>query len=467
MKIALIQCPAWGRQNPPLALSMLTAYLRAKGKEVYNFDLNNELFQQVKEEDKLLWQLSNEPFWEDRTKVLKFASDYKKIIDGHIDKVLRTGTSIIGFSVFNTSIEFSLLMAKEIKDRDKDRIIVFGGPHCFPHMQGLQIIQEDAVDAMVIGEGEVILAELVSQAESCGRVDVCEGVWFKKEGKVIDCGNRSFISDLDKLPFADFGDFVLDSYGEPNRLPIYLSRGCPNRCVYCNENILWRGYRFRSGKRTFEEMEYQLNRYGQVTHFDFADQLVNGNPKELSQLADLIIKENLRIGWAGQAIIRSYMTSELLNKLKRSGCVCLAYGLESGSQKVLDLMKKGFKVECAQQVIRNTHNAGINAVVNLMFGFPGETDGDFKQTLDFISENRDYISTVNPSRAYTAIGVGSYLYEHADEFDIDLDQGHLFWKTKSGDNTYEIRQKRYEAFCDLAVSLGIKFSFPVNTSQEN
>lgn len=462
MKIALIQCPAWGRQNPPLALSMLSAYLRNRGRKVYLFDFNNKLFNQVRVEDRALWQLSNEEFWEDKSKVLKFASDYKELIDNCISEVLQTNANIIGFSVFNSSLELSLLIAKEIKNKAINKIIIFGGPHCFPHIQGLQIIQEDVVDAMVIGEGEVTLDELVLQVESLGRVDFCEGAWLKKDGKVVDCGSRAFISDLNKLPFADFGDFELDSYGEPNRLPIYLSRGCPNRCVYCSENILWRGYRSRAGKRVFEEIRHQLNRRGQVTHFDFADQLVNGNPYELSQLADLIIKEGLKITWAGQAIIRAYMRPELLNKLKQSGCVCLAYGLESGSQKVLDLMKKGFTIEDAQQVIRDTHNAGIDAVTNFMFGFPGETDEDFKQTQDFIYKNREYISTVNPSRVYTAIGVGSYLYDHADEYNVDFSMGHLFWRTKSGDNTYDIRKKRYESFCNLVASLDIKFSYPIS-----
>jgi radical SAM superfamily enzyme YgiQ (UPF0313 family) len=347
-------------------------------------------------------------------------------------------------------------MAREIKNRAKDRIIVFGGPQCFPHMQGLQIIQEDVVDMMAIGEGEVTLDELVSQMESSGRVDFCEGLWFKKEDKVVQCSHRALISDLNQLPFADFGDFALDSYDQPNRLPIYLSRGCPNKCVYCNENMNWRGYRTRKGKKVFEEIRHQLSKYNQVTHFDFADQLVNGSPQELLQMADLIIKEGLKVTWAGQAMIRHYMTPDLLNKLKQSGCVCLAYGLESGSQKVLDLMRKGFTTKDAQRVIRDTHRAGIDAVANFMFGFPGETEDDFGQTLDFISENKEYISTVNPSRAYTAIGVGSYIYEHADEFNVDLTSGHLFWETKNRDNTYEIRQKRYEKFCNLVSSLGIK-----------
>lgn len=462
MKTALIQCPAWGRQNPPLALSMLSAYLRSRGKEVYNFDLNNELFHQVKEEDKQLWLLSNESFWDNRSKALKFKSDYSELMGSFIDKILTTEADIIGFSIFNSSKELSLLMAKEIKDRAKDKIIIFGGPDCFPHMEGLQIINEGSIDAMVIGEGEVTLGELVSQIDSLGKINFCRGAWIKKENKVIDCGNSESFADLNKLPFADFSDFSLGLYEEPNRLPIYLSRGCPNSCVYCNENIYWRGYRSRSGERVFEEMKYQLKIHSQVRHFDFADQLVNGNPWELVRLADLIIKEGLKITWAGQAIIRPYMTSELLDKLKQSGCICLAYGMESGSQRILNLMKKGFTVEVAQRVLSDTHKAGIHVVVNFMFGFPGETETDFKKTLDFVDKNRECISTVNPSPSYTAIGKSSYLYNNASEFNIDLSSGHLFWKSKNGDNTYEIRKSRYKTFCRLVDSLGIKFSYPVD-----
>lgn len=462
MKIALVQCPAWGRQNPPLALSMLSAYLRNKKREVYLFDLNNELFHKVKDEDKRLWQLSNEAFWENKSKVLEFASKYDELLDYFVREILETEVSIVGFSTFNSSKELSLLIASRIKKIDKNKKIIFGGPHCAPHIQGKEIIKECAVDMIVIGEGEVTLDEIINIIERDGKVDSYEGTWLKKDGKVIDCGNRPLIEDLNELPFADFGDFKLESYDEPYRLPIYLSRGCPNRCVYCNENIFWHGYRSRSGLKVFEEMKYQLNKQKAVTHFDFADSLVNANVRELSHLADLIIKDGIRITWSGQAMIRSYMTPELLRKLKQSGCVCLAYGMESGSQKVLDLMRKGFRVEEAERVIRDTHNAGIDAVTNFMFGFPGETDEDFEETLDFITRNREYISTVNPSLAYTAIGVGTYLYDHPEEYNIDLSAGHLYWKSKDGENTYEKRKKRYETFCKLTSSLGIKFSYPVS-----
>lgn len=132
--------------------------------------------------------------------------------------------------------------------------------------------------------------------------------------------------------------------------------------------------------------------------------------------------------------------------------------MESGSQKVIDLMRKGFRVEEAQRVIRDTHNEGIDVV---MFGFPGETDEDFEKTLNFVSQNKKYISTVNPSLAYTAIGMGTYLYEHPQEYDIDLTAGHILWRSKDGNNTYEKREERYKNSCKLVLSLGIKTSYSV------
>jgi len=462
MKIALVQCPAWGRLNPPLALSMLSAYLRSNGKEVYLFDLNNALFHKVKNEDKVLWQLSNEMFWENKSKVLEFVFDYKELFDCFVNKILETEANLIGFSVFNSSRELSLFIAEEIKKIDKNKKIIFGGPCCVPFVYGEKLINDASVDIIVLSEGEATLDEIVDLTGRHDKIDFCKGAWLKNDGKIIDCGNRPLIENLDKLPFADFGNFILDSYDQPKRLPIYFSRGCPNRCVYCNEGNFWRGYRSRSGVRVFEEMKFQISNHNEVSHFDFVDSLVNANFKELSLLADLIISSGLRITWGGQAVIRPYMTPELLRKLKQSGCVCLAYGMESGSQKIVDLMRKGFSVEEAERVIRDTHNAGIDAVVNFMFGFPGETDEDFEKTLNFVSQNREYISTVNPSLAYTAIGVGTYLYEHPQDYGIDLSSGYLFWRSNDGKNTYEERQKKYETFCKIVLSLGIKFSYPIS-----
>ena len=201
MKIVLVQCPAWGRLNPPLALAMLSAYLRSKNKEVLLFDLNNELYHKVKDEDRALWQLGNESFWENKASVLKFASDYNALLGHFVNKILETGTELIGFSIFNSSTELSLFIAEKIKKIDPNKKIIFGGPNCAPHINGINIIKERPLDIMVIGEGELILNEIIDLFDRHGRVDFCKGTWLKKDGKIIDCGEGELLGDLNQLPF--------------------------------------------------------------------------------------------------------------------------------------------------------------------------------------------------------------------------------------------------------------------------
>lgn len=300
MKIALIQCPAWGRYNPPFALALLSAYLRCNGREVYAFDLNNELFHMLEEGTGSLWQLSNEAFWENKVRMAQFAVEHSELIDSFVDRILNSGCGIIGFSTFNSSKELSLIFARKIKLKDKSKIIIFGGPQAAPHMQGPDIIQHEAVDAIGVGEGEVSLLEFVELAETYREPRPCKGVWLKKDGKIIQGGERELIPDLNILPFADFSDFSLEGYEQPFKLPVYFSRGCVNRCVYCNENLFWHGHRTRNGERVHEEICFQVSRHKGVYNFEFTDSLVNGNVGELSRLADLLIRNGPEITWGGR-----------------------------------------------------------------------------------------------------------------------------------------------------------------------
>lgn len=459
--IALIQCPAWGMQYPPLAVALLSAYLRRKGKEVCVFDLNSEIFHALPEEKRSLWQITNEHFWENNDFMAQFADEYSDYLGVFVDKIIAAEADIIGFSVFNSSQELSLIIAQKIKDRDPRKAIIFGGPQAAPHMQGSRIIKHDAVDAVVTGEGEITLNEMADLFFERGELQACRGAWVKKSDAIIYAPEREFIRDLDIIPDADFTDYALERFDCKGVLPLYFSRGCINRCVFCNDNLFWRGFRSRSGRRVHEEIRHQVKRHGIAYHFDFVDSLLNGNIKELSCLADLLIREGPKITWSGQAMVRSAMTPELLKRMKASGCVTISYGIESGSQKVLELMHKGFSIQEAEDVLRGTHEAGINVNANFMFGFPGESEEDFTATLEFITRNKESISTLNPSLAYTAIGAGTYLYEHAKEYKVDMRRGHLFWESEDGSNTYETRQGRYNAFCRHASSLGMHFSYPL------
>jgi MoaA/NifB/PqqE/SkfB family radical SAM enzyme len=153
--------------------------------------------------------------------------------------------------------------------------------------------------------------------------------------------------------------------------------------------------------------------------------------------------------------------------MKEAGCRHLIYGIESGSQRILDLMKKRFRIQDADAVIKATHEAGIVATANFMFGFPGEQEVDFKETLDFIRRNAKYLDRAYPSRTFCAVEEFSYFHTHLNEFGIKPNPpNHLYWESIDGKNTYPERLRRCEEFCELALSLGIEVGCGVQTSVE-
>ena len=131
-----------------------------------------------------------------------------------------------------------------------------------------------------------------------------------------------------------------------------------------------------------------------------------------------------------------------------AGCEYLSFGLESGSDKVLKLMRKGIKTEWASEVLRLTHKNKILASVNILIGFPGEEEEDFQDTLTFLDRNKTYLTSVSTG-ATLGIGKGSYLYQFPEKYDVKLnDDGsvnyhpELGWTTLDGRNTQPIRNDR-------------------------
>ncbi|MCX5713917.1 MAG: radical SAM protein [Candidatus Omnitrophica bacterium] len=461
MKVALVLCPAWSREMPHLAIALLSASLKKNGHQVYNFDLNNDFYHGCSEKYKTKWRKEEDSFWTDPAFVSEFLSEHRDLIDRTVLKILSTDSQLIGFSVYFPNEIVSLVLARRIKEIDKRRVIVFGGFQCLRELKAESFIKDSNVDIVVVGEGDETILELAQKLEKNGRVDYCRGALLKKEGSFIDCGDRAPVMELDSLAFADFGDFTPASYEIPSVLPFLSSRGCFQRCVYCTVNSFWKKYRSMTADRIFREMKYQLNKSNGINSFFLYDPLLNGNVKELSRLCDLIIDDTTKglmtsFTWCGEGIIRKEMSPELLMKMKQAGCTFLSYGIESGSQRVLDKMRKNLSISDAETVIRSTHDAGIFISLNFMFGFPTETEDDFQQTMDFIKRNRKYIDKVLPSESFCYIDRGTYLYEHAEEFGVLPKPNSSFWESADGKNNYPERLRRFEAFCELVYSLGIE-----------
>jgi radical SAM superfamily enzyme YgiQ (UPF0313 family) len=462
VKVALVKAPWWVRYCPPYILAYFATYLRTQGHEAFCFDLNNILYHESDDGYRRYWDDRDYySYWENTSFVSRLIDGTG--CEGYISRILETDARVIVFDTHTPSVLISLEIARRIKARDSKRIIVFFGHKATRAQMAFDFIEHPCVDYVCPGEADLALSALLKKLESLGDaapLPECKGFLSKRNGAVVDGGAPEAVADLDSLPFPDYRDFAEDirqgRYAQPERLDILDSRGCINGCHFCYERLFWGGkYRTMSGRRIFEQMRYHQQQFPGIRFFYFNGLLLNGDLRSLEEFCDLVIRHNMKIQWAGQAVARADMDRKLLLKMRRAGCVWLGYGIESGSQKVLDTMNKKVVIDRAVQVLKDTRDAGIPFQINMMFGFPTETDEEFQQTLDFLVRVRPYIDTVLASQSFFTLEKGTYLRTHPEEFGITRSDHHLFWESDGGHNTYPERFRRYEAFCHLAIKLGI------------
>jgi len=451
MNIALVQCPAWNTGNPPYALALLSAVLRQAGHRVDCHDLNIELYRRscqnpggdrsaIRRES---WENRRiETDWIDRGKVARFLAREAPTIDRAVDSILSRPGGIVGLSLHVTSRLFSLELARRIKEKDPKRVVLLGGPDCFPNYDRENILKTyPFVDAVCHGAAEDSLPEFVARCEKSGRPAGQAGYGVRTaRGKILDGGDMPAFADLDRFPFADYGSFPLEQYTE-RWLPLMASRGCIRRCRFCTENVHWGRYRSRSARRVADEIRYQTGRFpARFRYVWFTDPLFNGNMAVLDELCDLLIAENPGVRWSAMVAIREEMTVELLRKMKRAGCDMLHIGLESGSDKVLGLMNKGYSTALAREVIRRIHRAGIRFNTNVIVGFPGETEADFLDTVRLVRRLKRH--GIRPAPATLGIHPGSYLFAHMDELGVFFPAQGGDWRSRDGTNTPQVRKER-------------------------
>lgn len=453
--ILLVQCPPWGTRTPPLGIAYLSSYLRKHGYKVFVYDLNATLYNDVAKNTKHLWRLKNYNFWLDDGLFKKTWDCLRQSTASHISKILeKVDTKYIGLSVNDSSICFTIELLKIIKGIKREVKIIIGGCSC-NNAYIRRLFPEGLVDVFVIGEGEETLVEVIEAL--CGRMDTksVTGAIFNNDSG-YDYKPRLPIMKLDGIPWPTFVEFDLAQYAH-RIVPLLTSRGCIGKCSFCSDCVFLRPYRFRSAYNIFMEIKYHVeNNHTRV--FELVDLLCNGNIRELNQLCDLIVGSRLKILWSAQAIPCKEMTYELLCKLKKSGCRYLVYGIESFSNNVLRGMRKTFTKEAAEKVLKDTARAGIDTHVNIIVGFPGETQRDFEETCEAIKKNRKYITWVSWIST-CLIRYGSDLDTNPHNYEViwhrDLKTRINEWTSVDGKNTYEARKRKAEKILELAEELGL------------
>lgn len=367
--------PQWAKMFAPYNVARLVALTKAAGYKTTAVDLNAKAGQEYSKWDIDFdpWSSAREWKWLENTYHQELHKHLEPLLEKYLDHIGKVKPDVIGFSIYYCNEEPTKWMAKEIKKRYPNIIIMVGGPQC--HQSYWTPIPE--FDYIVSGEGEKMVLEILEEIES--GVRPTEQKWLRQED-----GQRL---NLDALPRPDYSHFNFSEYAMPNGANAELSRGCVAKCVFCSETHFWK-FRGRQATSIIDEVSDLYHNYG-IDVIWFLDSLVNGNLNELRAFAKGVVARGLKIHWTGYARCDGRMDLDYFKDLADSGCLSLSYGIESGSNKVLQAMDKGVTVEEIEQNLRDGTTVGIEAFTNWIVGFPAEEHQDFYETLTLIWRNRN------------------------------------------------------------------------------
>jgi radical SAM superfamily enzyme YgiQ (UPF0313 family) len=297
-------------------------------------------------------------------------------------------------------------LIKLVKQTLPETFTIAGGPHVSltadDTLTGLQ-----ELDIIVRGEGEETIKELIDELGNGNDLSKIAGISYRKDNTIIHNPPRAFIKDLDSLPFPEQ---QLDEYNFQRHVPgrgvirfasILASRGCPYNCYFCSLKTLWsRRVRYRSPENVINELLFLKDRYG-IKGFHVLDDTFTLNRKWVEEICDLLEKRELHLSFICHIRVDS-VDFNLLKRMKEAGCYELSYGVESGSQRILDeVIGKRTKIEQIRNVRAWCKDLGIHPLESFIISHPTETKEDLDKTWKLILESpcKDGV-TVNFLRIY-------------------------------------------------------------------
>jgi radical SAM superfamily enzyme YgiQ (UPF0313 family) len=297
---------------------------------------------------------------------------------------------IVGITSTTLTYKSALRVAKIAKEVWPNCITAIGGSHVtFWDDKALQ--EAPYLDVVVRGEGEATMLELAECVEKGKPFNALVGTTCRKGDGTVKNPDRPYLQDLDSLPFPAHhlwhtrehaGD--LSKYGTIP-YPIMTSRGCVFWCNFCTAvRMFGRGYRMRSPKNVVDEMEY-LHRNFNANQFTFYDDAFTVDQARTAEMCDEMERRGLKFKWDCETRV-DMVTKELLVKMRKAGCIGVWFGVESGSQQVVDAMAKGFSLNQIRRAFQWAKDAGLMVVAGVILGFPGETRETAWETIRFVKE---------------------------------------------------------------------------------
>lgn len=339
-----------GSKLPPLGLCSLAAYARSKGHQVLLID----------------------------------ALNLGLSLDEVAARVKQFAPRFVGITATTSFIESAHDCATRVKEQCPDVVTIIGGAHvsAIP----IQTMNEFAqFDLGVIGEGEVTLLALMENGtQNCDSID---GIVFRGADGPVLTKRRDLIGDLDQLPypaldllegFPKLYEPTVNNYSEKPVLHMVTSRGCPFSCTFCAQSVYGHRVRAFSPQYVVRLIKQYQEQYG-IREVGFYDDLFSYKKQRLAAFVEELERANVRIKWSCESRIDT-INDEILGTMKRSGCWQISYGIESGSQRLLDYYNKKITVAEIEKAVYLTHKWGIRARGYLILGSPPETPESIAET---------------------------------------------------------------------------------------
>ncbi len=366
---------------------------------------------------------------------------------------------LIGISMMSCDRPFLTEYGDLIANRAPQALLVFGGP--YPTTCYDDILSDVPNSIVVIGEGEIVMLNIVEAYAKGSGVYSVPGIAYCKNKKIVLNEQENYLPDLDMLPVPDYSLIDMQSYwntpfqmnivlAEKKYIPVMSSRGCPYRCIYCH-NIFGKKIRKRSPKHFFREIEMLYTDYG-IREFHFIDDIFNLDRDRMKKILNLIIESGMRIRIAFPNGLRGdLLQEEDLVLLKKAGAYMVSFAIESASERIQQLAKKYLDID---QVISNIDYANrLNLITNAFFmiGFPGETPQEMNATINLALKSKlnvAFFSTVVPFKRTPLHQLACKVYENVaiDTFDTFTLGAQTFYHEATGYDIGKLQTRAYIKF---------------------
>jgi radical SAM superfamily enzyme YgiQ (UPF0313 family) len=416
MNIILIQ-PFTDNLEPPLSLAFIAAALERGGHRTQIIDL----------------QISH--------------------IQQNLEKTINMeSVDLVGITAMTPQIKQAHEIAKKIKCNHPNIPIIIGGAH--PTLLPDQTLLEfEAFDIIVIGEGEITAAELVTTLEQKKPISHVRGIAYRSNGKVTKTESRPRITSLEDLPnpheYYDFEYYLNNnSFGFTDKsVSMVVSRGCPFNCRFCATKNFWtRKYICKSTDGVIKEIRYVLGRGAEG--IVFRDSTFNVDKKWIHELCEKILKEKLYFKWAINARV-NLVDYEQFSSMRKAGLDTVYFGVESGSQKILDFYGKGIKLQETEKAFEICRKLGIHTGAYFMLGALPETRKDMELTYQFVKRLKPTFSLVFIFMPLPGSELYQYYIEQGYHFDYNDIRSDKAIFPSAGLTLEELESIRGQWYCDF------------------